>query len=66
MALKLFRDWMPTQDIEHEARIARAVAKSGLQVPAVGNIIVVEGRLSEGIEELAPWLQGEARKLHFA
>ena len=42
--LKLFRDWCPADWVEYEARIARAVQATGLRVPAVGEVIEVEGR----------------------
>jgi len=42
--LKLFHDWFSRQDIEYEARIARAVQASGLPVPHVGDLIQVNGR----------------------
>jgi uncharacterized protein (TIGR02172 family) len=43
--LKLFHDWMPPYAIEYEAEIARAVHTAGLPVPAVGEIIEIDGRL---------------------
>lgn len=42
--LKLFHDWFSLEDIEYEARMARAVHASGLSVPAVGEIVQVNGR----------------------
>ena len=42
--LKLFHDWCPPTWIEHEARIARVVQTIGLPVPAVGDLIQVNGR----------------------
>ena len=42
--LKLFYDWFGLDNIEYEARIARTVHASGLPVPAVGEIICVNGR----------------------
>jgi uncharacterized protein (TIGR02172 family) len=42
--LKLFYDWFEVEDIEYEARIARAIHASGLPVPAAGDIIHVNGR----------------------
>jgi len=42
--LKLFRDWCPPTWVEHEARIARVVHTIGLPVPAVGDLIQVNGR----------------------
>lgn len=42
--LKLFYDWFELEDIEYEARIARAIHASGLPVPTVGDVIRVNGR----------------------
>ncbi len=42
--LKLFRDWVPRDQAEHEAEVARAVSASGLPVPWVGEIVDVDGR----------------------
>ena len=42
--LKLFHDWFELENIEHEARIAQAIHASGLPVPAVGDILRVNGR----------------------
>ena len=42
--LKLFYNWFELEDIEYEARIARTIHASGLPVPAVGDIIRVNGR----------------------
>jgi Ser/Thr protein kinase RdoA (MazF antagonist) len=42
--LKLFYDWYKLEDIEYEARVARAVHASGLPVPVVGEIIRVNKR----------------------
>lgn len=42
--LKLFRDWAPASWVDYEAEIARSVHASGLPVPAVGEIIEVQGR----------------------
>jgi Ser/Thr protein kinase RdoA (MazF antagonist) len=42
--LKLFYDWYGLNDIEYEARIARAVCASGLPAPAVGDILRVNDR----------------------
>jgi uncharacterized protein (TIGR02172 family) len=44
--LKLFYDWMPTQAIEYEAQIARAVHAAGLPVPTVGEIVEIDSRLA--------------------
>lgn len=75
--LKLFHEWFPEQDVEYEARVARAVQATGLTVPDVREIVRVAGRLgleycawlpivaaarlSEGIEELTPWLVRQAQ-----
>lgn len=42
--LKLFYDWCGSGNIAYEARIAQAVHASGLPVPAVGEIVQVNGR----------------------
>jgi len=42
--LKLFRDGLPSEQVAYEARIARAVHAAGLPVPAVGDIVEVDGR----------------------
>jgi uncharacterized protein (TIGR02172 family) len=42
--LKLFRAWMPASAAAYEARIARAVYETGIRVPAVGDVVTVEGR----------------------
>ncbi len=42
--VKLFHDWVPAYGVEHEARNARLVYDAGLSVPAVGEIIEVDGR----------------------
>jgi uncharacterized protein (TIGR02172 family) len=42
--LKLFYSWYELENIEYEARIARAIQTSGLPVPTVGNVIRVNGR----------------------
>jgi uncharacterized protein (TIGR02172 family) len=42
--LKLFYDWFDLNGIESEAQIARAVHAGGLPVPAVGEIVCVNGR----------------------
>lgn len=70
--LKLFHEWFPLEDIEYEARIARAVHASGLPVPGVGDIVRVSernGLLYERVEGPS-MLQMVQRKpwqvLHFA
>ncbi len=42
--LKLCREWVPAARVEQEARIARLLAASGAPVPAVGEVVEVEGR----------------------
>lgn len=42
--LKLYYDWFSLEDIEYEARLARAVHTSGLRVPDVGQIIRISDR----------------------
>lgn len=43
--LKLFQDWFSADGVEYEAQIARAVHTSGLPVPAVGEVVEINGRL---------------------
>lgn len=43
--LKLLRDGFPATVAEHEARVTRAVHEAGLPVPAVEDIVEVNGRL---------------------
>jgi uncharacterized protein (TIGR02172 family) len=54
--LKLFYDWCVLENIEQEARLTRAIHASGLPVPAVGEIIEINGRLGLEYERL----QGES------
>jgi uncharacterized protein (TIGR02172 family) len=42
--LKLYRDWCPTDWVEYEARIARAVYEAGVPSPAAGEIVEVDRR----------------------
>lgn len=42
--LKLFRAWCPADWVEYEAQVARTVHRTGLVVPAVGDVVEVEGR----------------------
>jgi uncharacterized protein (TIGR02172 family) len=51
-ALKLFFDWFPDDGVSHEARLARAVHAAGLPVPAVGEIVELDGRLGLPYERL--------------
>jgi Ser/Thr protein kinase RdoA (MazF antagonist) len=41
--LKLFYDWLELEGVDYEARLARAIHASGLPVPAVGDIMRVNG-----------------------
>ncbi len=43
--LKLYHVGWPTALIEQEARISQQVARTGLPVPAVGDVVTVQGRL---------------------
>ncbi len=43
--LKLFQDWVSARSVDQEARNARAVHAAGLPVPAVGEVIEINGRL---------------------
>ena len=51
--LKLFFDWFGRKNIDYEARIARAVHASGLPVPAVGEVVTVNGRTGLIYERVA-------------
>lgn len=42
--LKLYRDWCPSDWVDYEAGIARAVYKAGIPSPAVGEIVAWKGR----------------------
>ncbi len=50
--LKLFYDWFGLENIEHEARVTRAIHASGLPTPAVGEIIRVKERYGLEYERL--------------
>jgi len=43
--LKLFKDWFSADGAKYEAQIARSVHTSGLPVPAVGEVVEINGRL---------------------
>ena len=45
--LKLFYDWMPSTDIEYDSWLP----------------LMTAARLSEGIEELAPWLTSQTQRV---
>lgn len=51
--LKLYFDWFPREAITHEARLAEMVHSSGLPVPAVGEMVVVNGRTGLIYERVA-------------
>ena len=51
--LKLFHDWFPRGSIRYEAQLAAAVHSSGLPVPAVGEIVEVNGRTGLVYERVA-------------
>lgn len=51
--LKLFHDWFPRESIQYEARLAEIVHRSGLPVPAVGEILDVNGRIGLIYERVA-------------
>jgi uncharacterized protein (TIGR02172 family) len=42
--VKLYFDWFEKEGVEYEHRIASAIHAAGLDVPAVGGIVKVEGR----------------------
>lgn len=70
--LKLFRAWMPASTAAHEARIARAVYETGTRVPAVGDVVDIEGRIGilyeriEGVSMMKRLGRQPWRLLHFA
>jgi uncharacterized protein (TIGR02172 family) len=51
--LKLFYASFSDERVHHEARVARAVQAAGLNVPAVGDIVELDGRLGLVYERLA-------------
>lgn len=56
--LKLFRGWVGPESIEREARIARAIHAGGLPVPAVGEIVRLDGRdglIYERVDGVPMW-----------
>lgn len=62
--LKLYRDWCPSNWVEYEARIARAVYQAGVPSPAAGEIVEVNGRrglIYERLEGLSMLQQLNAR-----
>ena len=42
--LKLYRDWCPANWVEYELKIGRIVQGAGLPVPAIGDIVEMDGR----------------------
>jgi tRNA A-37 threonylcarbamoyl transferase component Bud32 len=42
--LKLYRDWCPSNWVDYEARVGRAINAAGVPSPAVGKIVEVDGR----------------------
>lgn len=59
--VKLFYPWVDAETIEHEARIAALVQSSGLSVPAIGELVRVNGRMGllyQRIEGLPMWPDG--------
>lgn len=64
--LKLYRTWCPSDWVEYEARVARAIHEAGIPSPAAAEIVEVNGRRGliyervEGVSMLAemnahPW-----------
>ena len=65
--LKLYRNWCPSDWVDYEARIARAVYEAGIPAPEAGEIVELDGRRGliyerlEGISMLQdmnahPWM----------
>jgi uncharacterized protein (TIGR02172 family) len=42
--LKLYRDWCPSDWVDYEARVARAIYEAGISSPAVAEIVEANGR----------------------
>ena len=57
--LKLFHNWFDLEGIKFEAQMARAVHASGLPVPAVGEIVQVNGRNGLIYERVTGLAMGE-------
>jgi uncharacterized protein (TIGR02172 family) len=56
--LKLFNDWFDLESIRFEQEMSRAVHDSGLPVPAVGDIVQVNGRnglIYERVDGVSMW-----------
>ncbi len=70
--LKLFRDWVTASAVQTEARTARLVHASGAPVPAVGEVVEIDGRMGllyeriDGRSMLAAMSAQPWRLLHFA
>ncbi len=43
--IKLFHDWFEPENIEYEARLARAVHAAGVPTPAPGEVLHLDGRM---------------------
>ncbi len=62
--LKLFHEWFSKDNVHYEARVARAVHEAGLAVPAVGEILEIDGRFGleyERVRGIPMWKQMAAR-----
>lgn len=70
--LKLYHDWFELEDIRFEQRIAHLVQTSGLPVPAVGEIVQVNGHnglIYQRVEGSLMWdalFHQPMRMIHFA
>ena len=42
--LKLYREWCPSNWVDYEARVGRAIHAAGVPSPAVGELVEVDGR----------------------
>ena len=50
--LKLYHDWFPSSAVDFEARISRIVQDAGLPVPAIGDMVEINGRRGVVYERL--------------
>jgi uncharacterized protein (TIGR02172 family) len=70
--LKLFREWVTADAVQTEARTARLVHASGAPVPAVGEVVEIDGRMGllyeriDGRSMLAALTAQPWRLVHFA
>lgn len=70
--LKLFPKWFPADEVEQEAKKARVIHQAGLPVPAVGEMIEVNGQLGIVYERVYgksivyAWLEAPWKLFHFA